>query len=72
MGPQRHRGGGGRVPGLSTGEQTVNSFSGGSQGPALFLAGSGAQVFNGPNAVGGFEGVFDQSLALGADLAGLL
>ena len=56
---------------LSTGEQTVNSFLGGIQAPALFLTGSGAQVFNGGN-IGGIEGIFDQSLALGADLAGLL
>ncbi len=56
---------------LSTGEQTVNSFLGGVQVPPVFLTGSGAQVFNG-GSIGGIEGIFDQTLAAGADLAGLL
>jgi hypothetical protein len=56
---------------LATGEQTVNSLLGGTQGPALFLTGSGSQVFNGGN-IGGIEGVSDQLLAGGADLVGLL
>jgi hypothetical protein len=55
-----------------TGEQTLNSFLGGVQFPAVgtVLTGTGAQVFNGGN-IGGIEGIFDQTLAAGADFAGL-
>jgi hypothetical protein len=56
---------------LLTGEQTVNSFLGGVQAPAIFLAGSGQAVFNG-GSIGGLEGVLDQTLAAGADLTGSL
>ena len=56
---------------LATGEQTVNSLLGAEQAPGLFLAGGCGQVFNGGN-IGGLEGILDQSLAAGADLAGLL
>jgi hypothetical protein len=54
-----------------TGEQTVNGFLGGAQVPAVstVLTGGGAGVFNGGN-IGGLEGIFDQSLVAGADLAG--
>jgi hypothetical protein len=57
---------------LGTGEQTLNSFLGGVQTPAIatVLTGTGAQVFNGGN-IGGIEGIFDQTLAAGADFAGL-
>ena len=54
---------------VATGEQTVNSFLGGVQAPAIFLAGSGQAVFNGGN-IGGLEGILDQALAAGADLSG--
>ncbi|HWT48632.1 MAG TPA: hypothetical protein VN255_08680 [Mycobacterium sp.] len=58
-----------------TGEQTVNSILGGTQVPVLdagaFLTGGGGGVFNTNGGVGGLEGIFDQSLAAGADLAGL-
>lgn len=56
---------------ISTGEQTLNGLLGGAQVPPLFLTGSSLQVFNGGN-IGGLEGIFDQSLAAGFDLAGLL
>jgi hypothetical protein len=56
---------------VATGEQTVNSFLGGTQGTALFLTGGPSVVFDGGN-IGGIEGAFNQSLALGADLAGML
>ncbi|MCV7092868.1 hypothetical protein [Mycobacterium interjectum] len=58
---------------LGTGEQTVNSFVGGVQVPAIgtLLTGTVAQVFNGGN-IGGLEGIFDQTLAAGGDFAGLL
>jgi hypothetical protein len=57
---------------LATGEQTVNSFVGGVQVPPIstVLTGTGEEVFNGGN-IGGLEGIFDQSLAAGADFAGL-
>jgi hypothetical protein len=59
---------------LLTGEQTVNSFLGGTQVPALnagvFLTGGGSGVFNTNGGIGGLEGIFDQSLAAYADLAG--
>jgi hypothetical protein len=59
---------------LLTGEQTVNSFLGGTQVPALnagvFLTGGGTGVFNTNGGIGGLEGIFDQSLAAYADLAG--
>lgn len=61
---------------LLTGEQTVNSLLGGAQVPALdagaFLTGGGGGAFNTNGGIGGLEGIFDQSLALGADLGGLL
>jgi hypothetical protein len=58
---------------LGTGEQTVNSFLSGVQTPAIstLLTGTAGQVFNGGN-IGGIEGIFDQSLAAGADFAGLI
>jgi hypothetical protein len=59
---------------LLTGEQTVNSFLGGTQVPALnagvFLTGGGTGVFNTNGGIGGLEGIFDQSLAAYADLVG--
>jgi hypothetical protein len=50
----------------------VASFLTGVQAPAIstLLTGSSAQVFNAGN-IGGIEGVFNQSLAAGADFAGL-
>lgn len=61
---------------LLTGEQSVNSFVGGAQVPALnagaFLTGGGGGVFNTNGGLGGLEGIVDQTLAAGADLAGLL
>src|SRR6202012_3201050 len=54
---------------LSTGEQTVNSLLAGVQAPGLLLTGTGQQVFNAGN-IGGLEGIINQSLAAGADLAG--
>jgi hypothetical protein len=58
---------------LLTGE-TVNSFLGGTQVPALnasaFLAGGGTGVFNTNGGIGGLEGIFDQTLAAYVDLAG--
>ncbi len=58
---------------IGTGEQAVNGLSGALPGPGFnssLLTGSGAQVFNGGQ-IGGPLGSFDQSLAFGADLAGL-
>lgn len=60
---------------LGTGEQAFNTLSGAQVAqPAFFqslLTGSGQQVFN-SGAIGGLVGAFDQSLAAGADLAGLV
>jgi hypothetical protein len=57
-----------------TGEQTVNSFLGGTQVPALnagvFLTGGGSGVINTNGGIGGLEGIFDQTLAAYVDLAG--
>lgn len=59
---------------IGTGEQAVNTIVG-AAAPASFtaslLAGSSAQSFNGGE-IGGVVGAFDQSLAAGADLAGLI
>jgi hypothetical protein len=55
---------------VSTGEQTVDSLLGGAQVSPFFLTGSEAQVFN-SGTIGGLEGIFDQTLGAGADLAGL-
>ncbi|MDD4868096.1 MAG: PE family protein [Mycobacterium sp.] len=59
-----------------TGQQSVNSLLGGASTPALdaarFLTGSSTQVFDGSHALGGVEGIFDQSLAAGFDVAGML
>ncbi len=59
---------------LGTGEQAANLLVG-AQVPANFtsslLTGSAAQVFN-SGAIGGPLGAFDQSLVVGADLAGLV
>lgn len=58
---------------IGTGQQAVNGLSGALPGPGFnssLLTGSGAQVFNGGQ-IGGPLGAFDQSLAFGADLAGL-
>jgi hypothetical protein len=56
-----------------TGEQTVNSFLGGTQVPALnaglFLTGGGNGVFNTNGGIGGLEGIFDQTMAAYVDLA---
>jgi hypothetical protein len=59
---------------VGTGEQTLNTVVGATTVPANFnstlLLGSAAQVFN-SGAIGGPLGTFDQSLVVGADLAGL-
>lgn len=59
---------------FGTGEQAVNTFYG---APVIqpgfnqsLLTGTAAQVFN-SGAIGGLVNAFDQSLAAGADVAGL-
>jgi PE family len=58
---------------MATGQQTVSSLLGAAPFPPLSsaTAGSSSLVFNGGN-IGGLEGIFDQTLAAGFDLAGLL
>lgn len=60
---------------VGTGEQSLNDLSGAYPAQLAFnkslLTGSAAQVFNGGE-IGGLVGVFDQSLAVGADLLGLV
>ncbi|MEY8013731.1 hypothetical protein [Mycobacterium servetii] len=60
---------------LGTGEQTVNTLLGAYPAPGvdtmLIESGTGAGVFNLGN-IGGIEGIVNQTLAAGAELAGLL
>ncbi len=57
-----------------TGEQTANSFLGGTQVPptnaGVFLTGGGNGVFNTNGGIGGLEGMLDQFLVADANLAG--